>query len=426
MIFQLRKPPPAFSALVLDGQECHALTAVRSLGRHAIRVTVAADKPNAMAFHSRYCAERLLAPPAADTQVYADWLLHTLRTQRYDALLFFGEASAGVVMSQREAVQALTGCPLPSHYSFLTADRKDRVMRLARSIGVRAPRTFELANLDDVDGLAGSLRYPVVVKGVWGSCGRQVAVARDPAALRPTVERIAALRTSPGLPLPILQEYIPGTGYGVSALWRDGAPVAVFQHRRLEEHDIARGTRLAHAAAGAESVDEPEMRAAADALLGALQWDGMAMVEFRRSSTDGQFYLMEINPRFVGSLDLAVAAGMDLPWLYARQAAGRPAAAPPAYRTGVRYHWLVSKGIAPAFENPAGYWRAALATLRPGVHSDLSLHDPAPHYAHLRDAAWWVREHRRGAPVAAAGVAAPGAAVPGAGSNIESHSPACR
>ncbi|MEK7714552.1 MAG: hypothetical protein AAB387_03765, partial [candidate division NC10 bacterium] len=45
---------PAFSALVLDGQECHALTAVRSLGRHAIRDAIAADKPNAMAFRSRY------------------------------------------------------------------------------------------------------------------------------------------------------------------------------------------------------------------------------------------------------------------------------------------------------------------------------------------------------------------------------------
>jgi len=405
MILRLRKILPAFCALVLDGQDCHALTGLRSLGRHNVQVTVASDKPDAMSFYSRYCTQRLRSPSAArDPEIYGEWLLRTLGEKRYDALLFFGEASANVVMAHRDAVQALTGCPLPSPDAFLTADRKDRVMRLAHSIGVRAPHTHELASLDDVHALATSLRYPVVVKGVWGSCGHQVAVARDAAALRPTVERVAALRQTPDLPLPILQEYIPGVGYGVSALCRDGAPVAVFQHRRLEEHDIMRGVTLAHGAAGAESVDEPEMRDAAAALLRALHWDGMAMVEFRRSSLDGHFYLMEINPRFVGSLDLAVASGVDLPWLYTQQAAGRPVIAPRSHRTGVRYHWLLSKNVAQAFENPTGYLRAALGTLRPGVHSDLCWSDPGPHYAHLRAAAWWIREHRREthAPAAAA------------------------
>jgi predicted ATP-grasp superfamily ATP-dependent carboligase len=375
---------------------------------------VASDKPDAMGFYSRYCAERLLSPSAADDPAaFGRWLLRTLQAKRYDVLLFFGEASAAVIMQHREEVQARTGCPLPSYDAFLTADRKDRVLRLARSAGVRAPRTVELTDLDGAEAGAASLQYPVVVKGVWGSCGRQVAVARDAGALRPTVERIAALRQSPDLPLPILQEYIPGTGYGVSALCREGEPRAVFQHRRLEEHDIRRGLELAHAAAGAESVNEPEMRHAAEALLRALQWDGMAMVEFRRSDIDGHFYVMEINPRFVGTLDLAVASGVDFPWLYAQQALGRPVAAAPAQRNGVQYHWLVSKSAARAFEDPAGTMRAALAALRPGVRSDLCWRDPGPHYAHLRTAAWWIREYRRPSAAPASHPAADATSVAG-------------
>ena len=43
----------------------------------------------------------------------------------------------------------------------------------------------------------------------------------------------------------------------------------------------------------------------------------------------------------------------------------------------------------------------ALSALLPGNRCDLSLRDPLPHWTHLRDAAWWVREHLRhgGKPV---------------------------
>ena len=116
-------------------------------------------------------------------------------------------------------------------------------------------------------------------------------------------------------------------------------------HRRLVEHDVTRGAELAHATPGAESVDEPALRASGLALLRALEWDGVAMVEFRRSDRDGRFYLMEINPRFPGSLDLAIASGVDLPWLYMQMAIGRPVEGPASYRLGLRYHWLVSKNM---------------------------------------------------------------------------------
>jgi hypothetical protein len=122
------------------------------------------------------------------------------------------------------------------------------------------------------------------------------------------------------------------------------------------------------------------------------------MVEFRRSARDGRFYLMEINPRFVGSLDLAVAAGMDLPWLYAQMAAGRPVVGPNRWRVGLRYRWLLSKNVAGLFEHPLATALGALSVLRPDTRCDLSLRDPGPHWSHMRDALYWMRRNRRGAP----------------------------
>jgi hypothetical protein len=66
------------------------------------------------------------------------------------------------------------------------------------------------------------------------------------------------------------------------------------------------------------------------------------MLEFRRSLRDGRYYLIEVNPRFVGSLELAIAAGVDFPWLYAQLAIGRPIVGPNRYRVGLRHLPLVS------------------------------------------------------------------------------------
>jgi predicted ATP-grasp superfamily ATP-dependent carboligase len=388
---------PALCALVLDAQECHALAGIRSLGRSGVKVVAASHKPDAMGFFSRFCQRRLLAPsPAEQPETFASWLLDTLGAEHYDALLFFGEASANVVARHRDEVQSLTGCPLPSYEAFLTADRKDRVLRLARSIGVPVPLTRELASLDAAPDLARRLSFPVIVKGVYGSGGHEVRFVRERDDFLAAVQQIAALRPDPSQPLPVIQEYVPGRGYGLTALTSAGEPLAVFMHRRLAEHDVARGAALAHASPGAESVDDPELREAGLRLLAALRWDGVAMVEFRRSDIDDRYYLMEVNPRFAGSLDLAVAAGVDLPRLYVQLAAGLPVDPPPTARVGLRYRWLLSKNVTEAFENPLGYAQSVLSTLRPDTRSDLALTDPKPHYSHLRNAAWWVREHLAG------------------------------
>jgi len=389
-------PPPPLRVLVLDGQYCHALASVRSLGGRGATVTVASHKPRAQAFASRYCTKRVLSPsPITERAAYVDWLLETLRRGRYDATLCFEEATADILNAHRDAVQKLTGCPMPSREIFLTADRKDRAARLARQVGVLVPATHELEHIEDAVALAARLDFPVIVKGVHSSGGQQVELVRRAEDLVPTVTRLAALRHDPALPLPIVQEYVEGRGYGLTALVRRGEPVAVFMHRRLAEHDVARGVGLAHGSPGAESVDEPEMRHAGLAILKALCWDGIAMVEFKRSRRDGRFYLMEVNPRFVGSLELAIAAGVDLPWLFAQMAAGRPVVGPNRYRVGLRYRWLVSKNVAELFENPFGWLVGAASVVLPGVRSDISFADPRPHWSQLRNAAWWVREHLR-------------------------------
>jgi predicted ATP-grasp superfamily ATP-dependent carboligase len=61
----------------------------------------------------------------------------------------------------------------------------------------------------------------------------------------------------------------------------------------------------------------------------------MSMAEFKWDDATGEFWLLEINGRFWGSLPLALAAGVDFPY-YLYQVANDETPAPPAtYPLGV-------------------------------------------------------------------------------------------
>src|SRR5206468_3161317 len=55
----------------------------------------------------------------------------------------------------------------------------------------------------------------------------------------------------------------------------------------------------------------------------------------------GTFYLMEVNGRFWGSLQLAIDAGVDFPFLTCELALGREPDPPKSYEVGVRSRWLL-------------------------------------------------------------------------------------
>jgi predicted ATP-grasp superfamily ATP-dependent carboligase len=127
-----------------------------------------------------------------------------------------------------------------------------------------------------------------------------------------------------------LQDYQAGEAFGVELLMHRGRPLAAFQHRRLREIPITGGaSSFRESVALDETLYEQSVR-----LLAALDWTGLAMVEFKGPR------LLEINGRIWGSLPLAVKSGMDFP---ARMAdlflnGPPPEDAPPAteYRLGVR------------------------------------------------------------------------------------------
>jgi predicted ATP-grasp superfamily ATP-dependent carboligase len=84
------------------------------------------------------------------------------------------------------------------------------------------------------------------------------------------------------------------------------------------------------------------MREYAVRLMGHLKWNGVAMVEFKVDKLIGSPMLMEINGRFWGSLQLALDAGLNLPYLLVQMVNGvRLDVADHPYRVGTKSRWLL-------------------------------------------------------------------------------------
>jgi predicted ATP-grasp superfamily ATP-dependent carboligase len=132
----------------------------------------------------------------------------------------------------------------------------------------------------------------------------------------------------------------------------------------------------------------PELAARCDALLAELGWFGLAELQFQVAE-DGVPRLIDLNGRFYGSLSLAVAAGANLPGIWADLAVRKVPPRPIHARPGVRYHWGTADLRRAWLQRRGGLVRdltgAALYSVG-AVHSVAAVRDPGPAVARLAQA----------------------------------------
>jgi predicted ATP-grasp superfamily ATP-dependent carboligase len=129
----------------------------------------------------------------------------------------------------------------------------------------------------------------------------------------------------------------------------------------------------------AESVEaDPAVEAGVTELMRLLGWSGIFEVQFVRSGETS--YLIDINPRIYGSLALVIAAGLNLPAIWADLLLGkRPRVG--AYRAGARFRSEERDLATLAASVKARDWRTAFEVLRPRrqtAHALTSINDPLP------------------------------------------------
>jgi len=303
------------SVLITDAGGEHALAVIRSLGRRGIRVVAADSTRWTRGGFSRFCTARAVYPsPVRGVREFREGLGRLIDVFKPEILLPMTlRTILAMTPVRREIESRVRLAPLPSEESLSVAADRRATIGLAASLGLAVPHTVVLRDPADLAVLRSILAYPVVIKprsSESPTAAGGIALSGSPEYCPGPDELSGAyLSVHRRAPSPLIQEFIPGDGYGISALYDRGRLKALFAHRRRPRPGDPGG------ALGESVAPPPDMVEPARALLEALQWHGAATVEFKRDARDGRPRLMQIDGRLWNSLPLAVASGIDVPFL---------------------------------------------------------------------------------------------------------------
>ena len=320
--------------LVLDAHLRHSVAIVRSLGRKGIEVICAAPSRWFPARTSRFVAGSCVL--RYDTASPVEELLSIIERESIEVVIPAGLPGNELICRHREALGRVVRAPFNDLVAFERLANKRDTLELARSLGIPHPRSVQILGLDRLDDVVQELAFPVVFKSVLDQ--GTVRYARDATELRAIAEGF--WRSNRALidagRFPLAQEYIHGTGHGYYALADSGAVIAHFMHRRLHEVPASGGP-----SAMAVSYRDPELMRLGERFVAETAWTGVVMLEVKKNTRDGRYYVIEANPKFWGSLDLSIAAGVDFPWLlYELLVLGSVSTEPPEYRDDCVFRWL--------------------------------------------------------------------------------------
>lgn len=360
------------AVLVLNAHARHGLVAIRQLAGRGIEVTAASTMQWSAARFSRHVDRYVTYPdPGTRTDGFLEAVEQELARGDYDMLLPINGLTVETVVRNRSRFERYTNVPFPSYEQLLVGLDKRRTVEAARDAGTPQPETLfsDEASLDDVEAKLG---YPVVVKYPLGEGGKNVYICESSEEL----ER-SARRGEERVGEVIFQEFVPNGGErGVYTLYDSSTTmVGLTVQRRLRSRTPGGG-----ASTYRETIEDPDLVDTTDRLLSSLDWCGLAMVEFRIDARTGEPKLIDLNPRFWGSLSLSTFAGVDFPYLLHQLAIGASPRPELEYDVGVRSRCLFTDALqlTERTDRLRAIQEFLTSSPRPCTHDIVSLRDPLP------------------------------------------------
>ena len=365
------------SVLVTDASQKNSLAIVRALGEQGIAVYVLGHHWTDIARVSRFCADSLII-----NKYDCDLVLEYIENAGIDIVIPVGTTGIKFFVENKSFFENAVKFLLPSSQQVADMMSKKRTMQIAEHLGVPIPRTFFPRNFDEANEYASIIGFPCVMKWLYEVGDNVVDYAHNLEDFKRKYQSMCLRRgfdEQSGLPM--VQEYIKGVGVGYFGLFFDGRPVAHYQHERLREAPPSGGV-----SACAQTIYDSDLKKYGELLLTALQWNGVAMVEFKKLP-DGRLVLMEVNPKFWGSLELGIFSGINFPLQIIRLLAadgGSYIDEDEQYLCGRKFHWPLSGDCKYMFTSWKRFTEVSLDLVNPNVGSDLRLFsDPKPTLFHL-------------------------------------------
>ncbi len=215
---------------------------------------------------------------------------------------------------------------LPSLKQFQERD-KDKLPEYGKKYGVNVPGSINMGNIGQIADIEDRFDYPVMIKGQF----YDAHLANNVEQARQAFYKVSAKW---GFPV-IAQEFVEGTEVNVIALG-DGKGNTIAAVPMRKQYITDKGK-----AWGGITLADEKMMELTRMIIQKTKWKGGMELELIKTK-DGDYYLIEINPRIPAWVYLAVGAGQNIPEALIKLALGMEVKPMTTYKIGkmfVRYSY---------------------------------------------------------------------------------------
>lgn len=301
--------PDNLSILLLDGENKLAVYIAQCLAAAEgnFKLHIFSDEPWGPVRFSRHRKSYIVCKENEDERLL-ERIKETVRKNGVDMILPAGEPGTHFAALHRDELTTLTRvAPGPSVESFETIHNKWLMSEFLAEAQIPTPITVLHTADDSFQQQITGLTFPVLMKPAAGKSGG-VGIQRFD-----QLDDLLAYLDEHDLPPGeyLIQEFIPGYDIDASFLSVDGKILAYTVQRGFlyspKPYAPPAGIRFLHD----DQITDVITRAAA-----ALKWSGVAHVDMRFDERDGLAKIVEINPRYWGSLLGSLKAGINFPYLH--------------------------------------------------------------------------------------------------------------
>jgi len=320
---------------VCDGRSRASLQVCRSLSQAGHEVHVG-ESFFCSTFLSNSITDKIIYPdPDTNEESFLDFVKKYIINNQISFIFPIRDSSNSILSNNISQIPKDCKVFIPEYDNFINFQDKSKLIRITSDTSVPIPKTLfgiELNHSISFSSISRSLGHPFIAKPIVSSGSRGIKLIKNDKDMNDFL-----LKTKNNLNLFIFQEFIPhGGAVGVYNLTRNGKILATNTHIRIREYPHTGGPSTLRRS-GRHMVCEHF----AHKILEKSKWNGLSMVEFRIHKDTKIPYLMEINPRFWGSLALDIHSGVDFPNLVIEHSFPNiPKKAKNHPQTGVFVRWL--------------------------------------------------------------------------------------
>ncbi|MFX0135823.1 MAG: ATP-grasp domain-containing protein [Candidatus Hodarchaeota archaeon] len=306
--------------------------AIYSLGRKGIPVYTTDYSRFSMSFYSMHCHGYDICPiPYKKPNDYINSLLNIIKKRKIKILLPMYDETYLISKNKNYFPSELI-IPIPDYKKIMSVHNKYNLMNVCKKLCIQTPKTYLPKSIDDIENILDKVDFPLVLKPIKGGGSFGISYVDSKEKLIKNYKKFDPKYHKNKL---MIQEYIKGTTYCQALLCKNGELRASFAYKQLREYPLTGGT-----ATFRESIKEERMEKNLLKILRGLKWTGICHADFILSDHDSKIYLIDINPRFWGSLMQAIASGVDFPYLIYKMAIEGDIKPITNYKIGVRTLWL--------------------------------------------------------------------------------------